>query len=161
MDTDLQKQFELKDISSSGRKVDILPKLNSYGDFSEINGKDAVINAVRNVLMCPRGTYPFDPEYGSDFYKKIFEPMDIEVQQEIQFELEDTIRKYVPEVILNSIDIKIMNKNKSATVNLMLSMRDEKNMTKLSLNIKNLAEDMFSTDDDIYSDTNSIGGFPQ
>jgi len=160
MDNDLQKQFELKDISSSNRKVDIMPKLNAYGDFTEVNGKDAVINAVRNVLMCPRGTYPFDPNYGSNFYKKLFEPMDIQTEQEIQFELEDCIRAYIPEVILNNIHIKL-NGNKSATIDLMLKMANEKNETKLSFNIKNLTENMFDTDDDIYSDTNSIGGFPQ
>ena len=124
MDIDLQKQFELKEISSSGRKVDIRPKLNSYGDFSEVTGKDAVVNAVRNVLMCPRGTYPFDPEYGSDFYKKVFEPMNIQTEQELQFELEDAIKQYVPEVIIQNINVVLHDKDKSATVELMISMKN-------------------------------------
>lgn len=156
MDIQLQKKFETEMVSAGDKKIDIIPVLDVTGDFRELSGKDAIINSVRNLLMCPVGTYPFDPEYGSNFYKNTFDQNDQETMQNIQFDLEDSIRRYIPEVRIDSIDV-IKTDEKASAVNLYLIIEDDKNKTVLSLDVQKAAESMFETDDDVYSDTNSIG----
>lgn len=70
---------------------DIRPSLNQFGDFEEILGIDTVIENLRRMLLTPRGTYPFDPEFGSDIYKFIFEPADLVTKEEIEYEVSSLI----------------------------------------------------------------------
>jgi phage baseplate assembly protein W len=44
--------------------------------------------------LTARGTYIFDPDYGSDIYKYVYEPADEIVKQDIFNELENSLRLY-------------------------------------------------------------------
>lgn len=156
MEINLQKKFETKDVSNSKIKIDITPSINVHGDFKEVNGKDAIINAVRNLLMCPKGTYPFDPEYGCNIHKRVFENYSKQLEQAILYDLRECIMTYITEAKITYLELE-KTSEKSVCVHLYLKILEEKNETELSLNIKDAADNMFETDEDIYSDTNSIG----
>lgn len=73
---------------------DIVSKIASTGDYKELRGIDVVVNSIRNLLLTPKRSYVFDPEYGIGIHKYIFEPFDASTKDEIRAEIMDACRRY-------------------------------------------------------------------
>lgn len=136
------KNFETKQIATNKLTKDIFPIIDSLGDFKELTGKDAIITAIRNLLMTPLGRYPFDPNYGSLLYKQVFEPMDDITYENIKFEVKDRIEMYEDRVSVENVDIQFSRDKKTAYINLEFRILDEENKTKLSIMMKNIGDTM-------------------
>lgn len=146
------KQFEISRIGDNGRARDILPVIDSNGDFKEVTGKDALIQSIRNLLMTPLGFYPFDPSYGSLLYKQLFELNDSITEESIKYEVKDRIEEFDDRVTVDSVNIKRNDKLKSVIVSLELKIVNDANRTKMSVYMKNLGDSILN-DDDSLSDT--------
>lgn len=49
---------------------DIIPEISIYNDFKQLVTKTATaIEYIKNYFAIRRGTYPFDPTFGNEFYK--------------------------------------------------------------------------------------------
>lgn len=70
------ERFFLESPGSVDRRLDIFSKLSSFGDWIELEGTETIIRRIITNLFIPKGTYVFDPEYGADIYKYIFEQAD-------------------------------------------------------------------------------------
>lgn len=55
--------------------------------------------------MTPRGTYDHDPEYGSDLYKIIMDPLDDYTESRIRQEIINSISRYDNRAIIKVIEI--------------------------------------------------------
>ena len=55
---------------------DYKAEISPQGDFQITTDLDCILYSWKNILMTPTRTYIFDPEFGSDIYKYVFEPMD-------------------------------------------------------------------------------------
>lgn len=153
MDNNLEKEFETQEVGTAGQIRDIVPIIDVNGDFKVVNGKDAIIAQVRNLLMTPLGSYPFDPEYGSLLYKQLFELMTPATEEQIYFEVSDRIEKYIDGVRVESVDIDWNTREKNCKVNVVLYILDDVNKTKLSLFMQNYGSTMYdSSDDPVYGD---------
>lgn len=115
-----------KDIVHDYRDV-----IASGGDFKKITGTAALINSIRNLLLTPLGSYPFDPEYGSLLYKKIFDPADEQSRSEIEYEVKDRILSFHNEVRILSTQIEYFTNQKGFTVSLKIKRGEEEVSTKL------------------------------
>ena len=153
MDNNLEKKFETKEVGTADLIRDIVPIIDSNGDFKVVEGKDAIIAQVRNLLMTPLGSYPFDPEYGSLLYKQLFELMTQATEEQIYYEVSDRIRKYVDGVEVESVHIDWREQKKSCTVDVMLYVLEDTNRTKLSLFMQSYGQSMYDSDEDpVYGD---------
>lgn len=153
MDNNLEKKFETKEVGTADLIRDIVPIIDANGDFKVVEGKDAIIAQVRNLLMTPLGSYPFDPEYGSLLYKQLFELMTKATEEQIYYEVSDRIEKYIDGVRVDSVSIDWREKNKSCTVDVMLYVLDDENRTKLSLFMQEYGRTMYDSDEDpVYGD---------
>lgn len=154
MDNKTEKYFDTKSIGTSKLTRDILPVLDSSGDFAEIRGKDAIASQIRNLLMTPLGLYPFDPEYGTLLYKQLFEPIDSTTERQIYYEVRERVLKYINGVDVLSVELTWDSPHKSCRVDVYYYITDEENRTKLSVNIQNLVNnEMYSAFDDyVYND---------
>jgi len=103
----------------------------SGGDFKKITGTAALINSIRNLLLTPLGSYPFDPEYGSLLYKKIFEPADEQTRSEVEYEVKDRILQFHNKVRILSVQIDYFTNQKGFTVSLRIQKGEEEVSTKL------------------------------
>ena len=154
MDNTTQKYFDTKVVGTSKLVRDILPFLDSSGDFLEVNGKDVIASQIRNLLMTPLGLYPFDPEYGTLLYKQLFEPIDQITEKQIYYEVRERVLKYIDGVDVLSVDLNWDKAHKSCTVDVYYYIQENENRTKLSVQIQNLIEnEMYSSvDDPVYKD---------
>jgi hypothetical protein len=69
----LLSRFNQTIVGSNSKLADYISKVSSKGDFKRITDLEVILNSWNNILLTPRRSYQFDPEYGSDLYKMIFE----------------------------------------------------------------------------------------
>ena len=131
---------------------DIAPVINSVGDFQTLSGINVVINSIRNLLLTPLGFYPFDPEYGSLLYKKLFEPSDTITKEEIVYEVTQRVKRYDDRVKIDRVEVSYTVDRKTAVVDVYIN-RDGV-VGKVS-NILNSQQTMFGLEDNITAAWNS------
>lgn len=90
----LLDRFNKHVVGSESTISDYKSTISSVGDFKRIEDIEVILSSWNNILVTPRRTYMFDPEYGSDLYKMVFEPADENTQDEIVNEVVETIRRY-------------------------------------------------------------------
>jgi len=74
--------------------IDIFPTLADNGDLIEINGIETIIKSILNILLTQKYTYPFDPEFGADVPKYVFEMFDEITKNSLSIEITESVRKY-------------------------------------------------------------------
>lgn len=99
---------------------DFTPSISPTGDFNKVEGINVLIRSIRTLLMTPLGHYPFDPQYGSLLYKKIFEMADKLTQEEIEFEVRDRIALYDDRIDVESVTSEFMPDKKTLVVNIVI-----------------------------------------
>jgi len=85
------------------------------GDVSPLSEEKAVKGALINLLRSPVGERPFNPEYGTNLEKYLFEPADPITENEINQDIAYAIQKFEPRVTLVSIDT-VMSEYGSADI---------------------------------------------
>ena len=110
------KKFTDKISGASKIYCDYLDKLSPTGDFQKIYGMRVLINSLRNLLMTPLGSYPFDPSYGSLLYKKVFEIADSITEQEIIFEVTDRIKQVDDRIVIKDVNVSFFTDGKGYRV---------------------------------------------
>ncbi len=147
MSTNERYHFFEKEINGKSDEIyDYAPKFDSTGDFQRIKGIDVAIYAIRNLLLTPLGHYPFDPEYGSLLYKKIFEMADSVSRHEIEYECKTRIRQYEKRVKIKKVDVGYGYDRKTVIVNIHIERDGVEGDISLSFDDNNR---MFGLEDDI------------
>lgn len=70
------------------------------------NDKDAIRADLLHLLLTNKGERLYLPDFGSDLRKYIFEPNDNITHDEIQNNLNETIKRYIPNLVVNEIAFK-------------------------------------------------------
>lgn len=76
------------------------------GDLMITTGDIAVVRALKNLLLTNHYEKPFDPDYGSNITKLLFEPMTPFASSILSKEIEYTINNYEPRVTINKINVE-------------------------------------------------------
>ena len=74
-------------------------------DLIAIKNVNAIARSVRNIVLTTPGEKFFDPDFGSNVSKLLFENVDDITASQIQQEIEFSINNYEPRVKLLSIDV--------------------------------------------------------
>jgi len=149
------RDFQTNEVGNSGLSKDIYPIIDSNGDWRVLTGKDAIICSIRNLLMTPLGKYPFDPNYGSLLYKQLFEPQDDQTSDNIKYEVKDRVEQFENRVTVDEVIVNM--KDKTARVDVVFTIKDEVNKTKLSIEMKELNSGMlYEGDQSMGTSTTSI-----
>ncbi len=77
------------------------------GDIPPLGEEKAVKGALMNLLRSPVGGRPFDPEYGTNVEKFLFEPADTITEYQINQDIAYSIQKFEPRVTLISVETKM------------------------------------------------------
>jgi len=126
------KKFEESVRGKSGVAHDYIDTIGSAGDFTRIHGINVIVNSLRNLLITPLGSYPFNPEYGSELYKKVFEPLDNFTIEEIQFEVKDRIAMFDSRINVINVSIDLLSDNKGVAISVFIKKGDESGDIKLN-----------------------------
>ena len=125
---------------------DYAPVFDSTGDLKRVSGIDVAIMSIRTLLLTPLGHYPFDPQYGSLLYKKLFEPSDSITRDEIEFEVRERINMYEDRVKVIRVESSYTSDRKTIIVNVHIDRNGVSGKISLSFDGNNR---MFGLEDDI------------
>jgi phage baseplate assembly protein W len=70
--------------------------------------EQAIIRAVRNLLLTNHYEVPFNSQIGSNVRRMLFEPISPLLASILKREIEDTIRNYESRVQLQSVDVIVL-----------------------------------------------------
>lgn len=81
---------------------------SSRGDFVKLNSTDktAIKSDLMHLLLTRKGERLYNPDFGTDFLKFIFELNDSTTQSDIKTHVNDVLKKYLPKLRVNQIDVK-------------------------------------------------------
>lgn len=88
--------------------IDFPFKDSDKGFYLNLNqtDRDAIRADLLHLLLTNKGERLYLPDFGSDLKKYIFEPNDNITHAEIRDNLNETISKYIPNLIVNSVEFK-------------------------------------------------------
>jgi phage baseplate assembly protein W len=75
-----------------------------YLDLSESNQEEIRTNLI-HLLLTRKGTRYYLPDFGSRLYEYIFEPMDGPTYSEIESEIRDSVKEYIPGITITKISV--------------------------------------------------------
>lgn len=108
------------------RPNDFIPRISSIGDFKRIRDIDVILNSWNNILLTPLGSYIYDPNFGSNIYRLIFEPADDSTVEAIKREVELRIRNYDTRGEIQRVTIILLPNKKGYNVNIEASFKGER-----------------------------------
>jgi phage baseplate assembly protein W len=104
---------------------DYIPYISSIGDFKRISNIDVILNSWNNILLTPLGSYIYDPNFGSNLFKLIFEPADSGTVDQIKLEVEQRIKNYDTRGEILNITVVMLPDKKGFNVNVECGFRGE------------------------------------
>lgn len=116
--TTLMEQFQKNVIGTQGRITDYIPIISSKGDFTIVTGLSAILASWNNILLTPLRSYNYNPEYGSNLYKYVFEPRDEITEEGIKNEILDRLMTFDDRAKVTTIDIDYMTGGHGYIVNI-------------------------------------------
>lgn len=126
------EQFFRKIPGTRSELKDIDPYIDNIGDFRSLRNIDVLIRSIINLLLTAKGTYLFDPEYGCNLYKYVWEPADQITQEDIYMELEQSLRRYEDRGDI-SYDVLFLANRKGFIVNLSIQYRGTKKKVSITI----------------------------
>ena len=75
-----------------------------YLDLSESNQEEIRTNLI-HLLLTRKGSRYYLPDFGSRLYEYIFEPLDGPTFSEIESEIRDSVKEYIPGITITNISV--------------------------------------------------------
>jgi len=79
---------------------------NGYYFKLNDNDNDAIKSDLLHLLLTNKGERLYLPDFGSDLRKYIFEPNDSITHDQIKDNLNETIKRYIPNLLINEISFR-------------------------------------------------------
>ena len=114
--TNLLERFNQTVAGSDSKLADYLSKISPSGDFKRIKNIEVILNSWNNILITPRRSYQYDPEYGSDLYKMVFDPADDQTIRKIKDELAVTLQRYDDRATIEDVEVTFLTNLKGFNV---------------------------------------------
>ena len=106
--------------------IDVISKVDVTGDFKRVYDVETIINSWSNILTTPTKTYIFDPDYGSDIYRYIYEPQDNVSLLGIEREVKDKLIKYDSRAKITRVDINYLTDTKGFAVDIFFTYKEKR-----------------------------------
>lgn len=101
---------------SNSKLADYISTVAPSGDFKRISDIEVIISSWNNILITPRRTYMFDPNYGSNLYKMIFEPADQITVNKVVDEVVNTLSKYDDRASIVNVNVTFFKNLKGFSI---------------------------------------------
>ena len=125
--------FQKQVIGSSGKIADYIARVSAKGDFSRVTNLQTILASWNNILLTPLRSYTFEPDYGSELFKYVFEPADMDTLENIKSEVEYRLSAYDDRAIVESIDVKFLSDRKGFVINVLVDYEGEQGELSLLL----------------------------
>jgi len=96
----------LERVSQSFKDVSMSFQVNPLNnDLIALKNQTAISRSIRNIVFTVPGEKFFNPDFGSNVSRLLFETLDDLTALSIQDEIENSIRNFEPRVILNRVNV--------------------------------------------------------
>ena len=112
----LLDKFNKNVIGSDGKIADYTTKILSIGDFARVVDIEVILTSWNTILLTPRRSYQWDPEFGSDLHKMVFEPADSETASKIREEVVSRLQTYDDRARITNVDISFLKNRKGFNI---------------------------------------------
>jgi len=87
--------------------IDFPFKNSPKGFFLNLNSSDqrAIKADLMHLLLTRKGQRLYNPDFGTDLLKYIFEPNDTRTLNEVKDEVTNSVKKYLPKLAVNNITV--------------------------------------------------------
>lgn len=98
------------------------------GFFLDLNRDDS--NAIRanlmHLLLTKKGERFYNPDFGTNLLKFLYEPNDAITYSDMQLDIKETIRKYIPNLKIDEVTVEQSDDNEyKATVRVDYTITDD------------------------------------
>jgi len=122
----LLNRFNESVAGSNTKIADYLSTVAVAGDFRRIRNLEVILNSWNNILITPRRSYQYDPEYGSDLYKLVFEPADDITLDKVINEVKNTLMRYDDRATIDDIDVIFFSNQKGFSLTIDVEYEGDK-----------------------------------
>ena len=83
-------------------------KESDRGDFLQLNNSDkhAIKADLMHLILTRKGERLYMPDFGTDLLKYIFELNDVQTRSNLKSEINETVKKYLPNLQINEIIVE-------------------------------------------------------
>jgi phage baseplate assembly protein W len=115
---------------ANGRYINInFPfKSSTEGFFLDLNDNDkqAIKADLMHLILTRKGERLYLPDFGTNLLQFIFEPNDSITQSEIKSQISDTVKKYIPNLVINEVTVEQSDASEyAATVRIDYTVTDD------------------------------------
>jgi len=115
---------------------DIKLSLTDNNDIKKNTEQEAIKNSVRNILFTQKGERLFQPEFGSNIKKYIYEQVTLITAQEIRLLIENQLKRYEPRVIRLEVEVYPDAERNLFLINIFYRDRITEERKELSFNLE-------------------------
>ena len=92
-------------------------KDNNQGFYLDMSNTDAgaIRSDLMHLILTQKGQRLYMPDFGTDLLKYIFDPNDTKMLSDIKFDINETVKKYIPNLKINDIIVEIDDNNEHKT----------------------------------------------
>jgi phage baseplate assembly protein W len=105
---------------ANGKYINIdFPFKNSpQGFFLNLNSVDqkAIRADLLHLLLTRKGQRLYNPDFGTDLLKYIFEPNDDRTLAEVKEEVQSSVQKYLPKLVVTNLSVLQSDDNEHAAI---------------------------------------------
>lgn len=83
--------------------------------------KEALLSNLNLLLLTNKWERYFNPLYGTDLLRYVFEQNDNIVRLEIENEIKQTVNRYIPKLIINRIDFAKPDENSENSLDILIN----------------------------------------
>lgn len=131
--TSFLDKFNKNVIGSSGKITDYTSKILSTGDFARVVDIKVILTSWNTILLTPRRSYQWDPEFGSDLHKMVFEPADAETASKIRDEVVSRLQANDDRAIITNVDVSFLKNLKGFSIVLNVDYMGEQSELQLTI----------------------------
>jgi len=114
------EKFQQTSVGSKGRIADYTAKITPTGDLQKVVDLQAILTSWNNILTTPLRTYNFDPEFGSELYKYIFDPADMITMEKIENEIKYRLNLFDNRAVITDVKIEFFSNKKGFSVTVLV-----------------------------------------
>lgn len=105
---------------ANGRNINIqFPFVDSTKGFYlglTTTDKEAIRSDLMHLILTKKGERLYLPDFGTNLLKYIFEPNDNLSHTNLTQEIKDTVKKYIPNLQINSVKVTTSNSNEHVAI---------------------------------------------
>jgi len=104
-----QKSVTGKDVSVSKdfKDIDMSFLKNPFtNDIGVVRNEDAIKQALKNIMLTKTTEKVFDPEFGTNIWVSLFEPMDDITADRIEQEIMNVVGQYETRITMNDVAVE-------------------------------------------------------